>query len=200
MVRLARRVFLYDGCYAHVISRSIRKLKLYRDDEDFRWFLKLMREAKQRFGFEIYHYCLMQTHFHAAVRIPDVEKFSKAVQFLKSRYSYKFHEKYRLSGPIWRERFKSLLIEDENYLYVCGEYIERNPVKAGLVKTPSDWKYSSSRYYQTGETDAVLDHYNDAWSKREVDVCLDDEDFFENGQGIGSAFFRLQLKQKIKGI
>lgn len=62
---------LYEGCYAHVISRSIRKMRLFGEDEDFDQFKKLLWMAKEAGGFEVYHYCIMQTHFHFAVS-PEV--------------------------------------------------------------------------------------------------------------------------------
>jgi putative transposase len=66
------------------------------------------------------------------------------VQKLKSSYIRYFHAKYKLSGPLWRERYKSLLIENEPYLFVCGEYIENNPVKAGLANLSEEYPFGSA--------------------------------------------------------
>ena len=71
---------MYDGCFAHVISRSIRKMDILRDDEDFSIFLENLLKVKREGGFRIYHYCLMRTHFHLAVAMPDVAGFSRAIQ------------------------------------------------------------------------------------------------------------------------
>src|SRR6185295_17657678 len=100
--RVARTELLYAGCFAHVISRSIRKLKVLNDAEDFDAFKRELLIEKRKSGFRLYHYCLMQTHFHLAVEIPDVIAFSKSLARVKSRYASLFHAKYRLSGPIWR--------------------------------------------------------------------------------------------------
>ena len=199
MPRIARHQILYDGCYAHIISRSIRKLKLFRDDEDFDELYRLFKLTRSRAGYKIHHYCFMQTHFHLAAHIPDVRKFSKAIGFIKSQYCAKFHLKYRLSGPIWRERYKGLLIENENYLYLCGEYIENNPVKAGLIQKPEDWEYSSKRYYNGHNSDPLVDQYAgyDQFKVSEMPK-LDSEAFFENGKAIGSPFFRFQIHEKLK--
>src|ERR1017187_6515265 len=116
MSRVLRNQLLYQGCYAHVISRSIRQLKLFNDEEDFQFFKGLLIQAKTQAKFKIYHYCFMQTHFHLAVRMGDLKDFSFAIRDVKRDYAYKFHTKYKLSGPIWRERFKSLLIENEDYM------------------------------------------------------------------------------------
>ncbi len=199
MARLSRNQILYDGCYSHVISRSIRKMEIFRDEEDFKDFLDALLRAKRESGFKIYHYCLMHTHFHLAVEIPDVQDFSRAVQKLKSQYICRFHSKYKISGPVWRERYQSLLIEDERYLYACGQYIEDNPVKAGMVSVSRNWKYSSSAYYSSGCKDEIVDGYgvnnNPAIPS---DVDMEDATFFENGVGIGSGYFRLQLNKSTK--
>jgi len=200
MVRIARQDYLYDGCYVHVISRSIRAIKLFKDEEDFCVFIEMLKKAKERANFRVYHYCIMQTHFHMAIQIAKFLDFSKAMQELKSGYSYKYHQKYKISGPIWRERYRSLLIEDEHYLYACGQYIENNPVKAGLVNSASDWLYSSRLSYQEGKVDGFVDGYEQyAQVKKKTDIFLEEEEFFERGSVIGSALFRFQFKKDMKG-
>lgn len=201
MARLAREAYLYDDCYIHAISRSIRKLKLFQDEEDFNKILELLNKTRKEFNYTIFHYCIMQTHFHLAVRIGKINDFSKAMQTIKSSYSYYFHEKYQLSGPIWRERYRSLLIENEDYLHACGEYIENNPVKADIVKQSADWLYSSAKYYQNRESDELMEDV-DGYSRRAntVHVHLEEEEFYEKGSVVGSAFYRFQFKEKIKGV
>lgn len=199
--RLARGDILYDGCYAHIISRSIRKLKIFRNRRDFESFQEMLLKAKKESGCKIYHYCLMHTHFHLAVEMPDVSRFSKAIQNLKSRYIYRFHEQYKTSGPIWWERYKSLLIENEAYMYACGQYIEDNPVRAGVVGAQQDWEYSSSRYYAQGREDELVDGYEGAETPVMPEaVDIHNKGFFERGMGIGSGFFRFQLAEKLKMI
>jgi len=199
MPRVARSELLYDGCYAHIISRSIRKMRLFKDDEDFYELYRLFMMTKKQAGYQVHHYCFMQTHFHLAARIPDVAEFSKAMGFLKSQYSFKFHAKYRLSGPIWRERYKGLLIEDENYLRACGAYIEHNPVKAGLVGKAEEWKFSSSQHYRGKNTDPLIDEYEEYGKiNKPVEIEFEEEEFFENARAIGSPFFRFQIYEKLK--
>lgn len=191
MGRITRSELLYEGCYAHVISRSIRKLKLFKEAEDFKFFESLLLQAKRKAKFKIYHYCFMQTHFHLAVKIGDLKSFSSAMRDIKRDYAYKFHSKYKLSGPVWRERFKSLLIENEDYLYTCGKYIHENPVKAGLVREGCDWMYSSARYYELSETNRLVDGYDGDY--KEVNGVELDEENFEGTSVIGSSFFRFQF-------
>ena len=121
------------------------------------------------------------------------------MQKLKSQYACWFHSKYKTSGPIWRDRFRSLLIENEAYLFACGKYIENNPVKAGLASEDIDWKYSSARHYMKGDHDSIVDGYGpDQLPMLPAEVDLYDEEVFEKRSGIGSAFFRFQLQEKLK--
>jgi putative transposase len=192
MGRMKRNDILYAGCYAHVVSRSIRRLKLFNDDEDFEIFKDLLIQAKTRAGFQIFHYCLMPTHFHLAVKMGDPKDFSFGIRDIKRGYAYKFHSKYKLSGPIWRERFKTLLIENEEYLYACGKYIEENPTKAKIVSQNTDWKHSSSRYYELNEDDLLINGYKNSDLKLNERLIINEEDF-ESGNVIGSDFFRFQF-------
>lgn len=196
MPRLSRKDLLYEGCYAHVISRSIRKMKLFHKDDDFEVFYKLILKTKKQAGYKIFHYCVMQTHFHMIVSIPSIREFSAAMQYLKSQYSLYFHKKYRLSGPIWRDRFRALLIENEGYMRICGEYIENNPLKAGIVKKAEEWRHSSYRHYNSNEKDGLIDVYEVGDWRAEVEYA--DEKFFEDGLVIGSTFFQFQMRQKLK--
>ena len=91
MPRLPRQELLYGGCYVHVISRSIRKLKIFRDCEDVEIFYGLVQRTKKETDYKVYHYCVMQTHFHLVVSMADVAGFSKAMQYIKSQYSFHFH-------------------------------------------------------------------------------------------------------------
>ncbi len=191
MVRKARSGLLYDGCYAHIISRSIRKLKVFRDEEDFSFFLNSLNELKGLHSFKVFHYCLLHTHFHLVVQIKSVNSFSKSMNKLKSQYVFKFHTKYRLSGPIWRERYKSLLIEDDRYLYACGKYVENNPVEAGLVRKAEDWKYGSA----SGRDKHIVEVLKDTTMIAEIDVS--DKKQYERGNAIGSDYYKYQMRQKL---
>ncbi len=199
MPRLARKDLLYDGCYVHVISRSIRQLKLFKDDQDFDHLYNLLRLTQRQSGSTIHHYCLMHTHFHLVVQISNLDQFAGAMRYAKSQYSYHFHERYQMSGPIWRERYRALLIENEAYLRSCGVYIEHNPVKAGMVTDAQSWPYSSYRHYHSDFVDPLIGTDSTSSTRTPLSEPIDNpERFFERGRAIGSAFFRWQLNEKFK--
>ncbi len=197
MGRIARSELLYNGCYAHVFSRSLTKIRIFQDRFDFDNFLNLLAKVKRKRNFRIYHYCLMNTHFHMVIEVGKVEDFSNALKELKRTYTYSFNGRFKRVGPLWRDRFKSLLIEDENYLSACGVYVEMNPVKAGMVKACEEWEFSSSRHYILGKKDGLIDEYEREEIPTNIDT--DDDSIFTKGCGVGSKLFNILLRQQVGG-
>lgn len=194
VARRARKRILYDGCYAHVFSRSIDKRYIFREEKDFKEFSGYLLEAKEKYAFQIHHYCLMHTHFHLAVSIPNLESFSKALHRVKWAYTRSFNLRYKRRGTLWQERFKSMLIEDPKYLHACGLYIENNPVEVGLVKKSGEWEYSSARTYQEGPKSPLVDAYELPALPEKID--LQNKDFFTKGEGIGSNVFKIYQRDE----
>jgi len=196
MGRIARGQLLYDGCYAHVFTRSSEGRTIFETPDDFEQLRKILKKAKAEFGFKIFHYCIMQTHFHLAVEIVDAKKFSNGMKAVKMECTHWYNQKHKRVGPLWRDRFKCKLIENDQYMYLCGQYIEDNPVRAGLVEQGEDWLYSSSRYYQSGAEDAVIDQR--PGKAEEMNVAIDKVDF-EKAVAIGSEWFQFKIAKKLKG-
>ena len=193
MPRKARSTILYDGCYAHVFSRSIEKKFIFKEEEDLDAFGGLLLAAKRKFGFHIFHYCLLHTHFHLAVGLGKLDDFSAAMKWLKWQYTQGYNREKKRRGTVWQGRFNSLVIEDENYLRACGLYIERNPIEAGIVARPIDWRYSSSRFYECGTKDSLVDRYEWGGVLPNLEGSSG-KNFFEKGLGIGDALFQIHLK------
>ena len=193
MGRIPRNSLLYDGCYAHIISRSIEKRRVFENDRDFQFFRQLVLKGKAEHGFLVYNYCLMHTHYHMAVRIGSVEEFSIGMNRIKWDYTREYNRRHKRRGPLWQNRYKSLLIEDEGYLHACGVYIENNPIRAGLVKDAVEWEYSSGRHYAKMVVDALIDSYD----LGEIPQGLDFRDGleFERGSGIGSDWFKYKVRR-----
>ena len=162
---------------------------------DFEKFKEILQQTKQKFGYRIHHYCLMNTHFHLLVSMAHVEQFSKGMKELKRLYANWAHKEQKRYGPIWWGRFGSQVIEDERYLYACGLYIEMNPVKAGLVLTPEEWEYSSSRHYFLGTKDSLIDDYERP--SREAIRDIEGNLNLERGHVIGSDLFKIYEEENV---
>ena len=141
----------------HVLDRGNNRQIIFHDDEDFVYFLKLLKKYKKELKFRVYHFCLMPNHIHLMIE-PTIEgTLPKIMMRLTLAYSSYFNRKYRGVGHVWQGRYKSSLIDKEDYFIWCGLYVELNPVRAGLVARPEDWRWSSYRFYAFGERNPLMD-------------------------------------------
>jgi len=97
----------------------------------------------------------MPNHYHLLLEIPDPENLSTMMAGFARSYVHYYQKEYSVGGHIWQGRFKSQPVEKETYLLTCARYIERNPVKAKMVKTAEEYKYSSAKYYIFGKSDGI---------------------------------------------
>lgn len=151
----AHRVFAPEAPY-HVISRGSGRSVVFRDPSDYETYLRILLNAKRRFEVLIHHYVLMPNHTHLIVCTTsrNGSVFMRYLNLTYSRYSCKKRKKI---GHVWKNRFKNIPIESEAYLLACGNYIEMNPVRGGLVSTAGEWPYSSFRHYADGKVDPIID-------------------------------------------
>ena len=148
---------LLDGGYYHVISRANNRKYILSEQADFETFKDLLNKAKIRYSWKLYHYCVMSNHFHLLMKMEIGTHLPKLMQYLLHEYSRYYRKKTGYIGCLWQGRYKSSLIEKESYMLQCGRYIERNPLRAGIVSTLEDYPWSSYRYYGFGQEDTLID-------------------------------------------
>jgi putative transposase len=153
MARIARVVAV--GVPHHVTQRGNRRQPVFFKDEDYAAYLDLMATWCALRKVEVWAYCLMPNHVHLMVvpRTPD--GLAGAIGEAHRRYKrlINFREQWR--GYLWQGRFASFP-GDRSYALACVRYIELNPVRAGLVKKPEDWRWSSARAHLLGECDPLV--------------------------------------------
>jgi putative transposase len=111
---------------------------------------------RQRFGFRLYHYCLLSSHFHLLLHVDDPRRLLALMAGLVLAYVRYVQRRHRCVGHVWQGRFKSPLVQRESYWLSCGRYIARNPLEPGMVAEPWSYPWSSWRYYALGEADALV--------------------------------------------
>ena len=153
MPSTARKHQLQGSLLYHIINRGNRREDVFHYAEDYQYFIKLLSCYSLRFEAFIYHWVLMPNHYHILLEIVDPAKLSKMMAGLARSYVYYYQKQYKLGGHIWQGRFKSQPIEKERYLLSCARYIERNPLRAKMVNSPEDYKYSSAKFYAHGKED-----------------------------------------------
>jgi len=142
MARTARKVV--QGYPHHVVQRGNNRQKIFLNKEDYQIYLNLLINFSHREGSEIRSFCLMSNHVHLLL-IPSMEySMAKTMHRLNTTYSTYFNLKYSRSGSIWEGRYYSSIVDSDSYLWIVTKYIERNPVRAGLVNHPLEYKWSSA--------------------------------------------------------
>lgn len=134
------------GCVHHVMARGNSGQTIFRHDKDRIVFYALMAESLAHFEARVHAFCLMSNHFHLAVETGDAH-LSRLMQHLLFRYTRHFNRSGGRIGHLFQGRFRSLLVDAESYLLELVRYIHMNPVRAGLVKNPAGWAWSSHRAY-----------------------------------------------------
>lgn len=136
--------FVFQNAFYHVFNRGINKQPIFLSDIDYQFFLKKLHQLKDRYDHSIYAFCLMPNHFHISLQTRKIP-ISKIMSSLTTSYSMYFNRTYKHFGPVFQNRFKSILIENDPYFLKLSQYIYLNPVKAGLVSDPKNYLYSSLR-------------------------------------------------------
>ncbi len=132
----------FNGGLYHILSRGNYRQAIFRDDNDREMFLDILEDASARFSIVIYAYVLMENHYHLLLKTQQ-PNLSKTMQWIGSTYTRRFNLKHKESGHLFQGRFKSIIIENVNYLLKLSYYIHRNPLRAGIVKKLADYQWSS---------------------------------------------------------
>ena len=122
--------------YYHIVNRGVERRVVFKDNDDYAYFIELLCHHSKNYNITIHNYCLMSNHYHLLIEIaqdeiPQVrgQNLSKFMRQLNSDYAVYFNKKYKRSGHLWQGRFKSWYVTDEAYLYTLILYIEQNPLK-----------------------------------------------------------------------
>lgn len=146
----------------HVIFKGIDSQNIFYNNQDRKFFLKQLSITKKQFEYQMYAYCLMDNHVHMVIRVAD-ELLSKSMQNILIRYAQYFNKKYKRTGPLFQDRFKSKKVENQKYLLDVCRYVHRNPENAGIART-ENYEWSSYKEYLGKEKlvdKKVLLHYLD---------------------------------------
>lgn len=144
MARVARVVA--EGYPHHITQRGNNRQIVFNDDEDRKKYLSLIKSHSKKYNLDILAYCLMRNHIHF-IAIPNTpDSLAKTFNFAHMRYSQYYNKKNRMCGHLWQGRFYSCVM-NERYIYACARYIERNPVRANVVREVCAYEWSSARVH-----------------------------------------------------
>jgi putative transposase len=152
MARIARVVAV--GYPHHIIQRGNRRQKVFFKDTDRHLYLKFLKEHGDLYGLEYWAYCLMDNHVHLIV-VPKKADSFQAIAKTNWWYTKAINESNGWRGYLWQGRFLSYPM-DEGYSFLGVRYVERNPVRAGMVKKAEEYLWSSARSHVNGKQDGLI--------------------------------------------
>jgi putative transposase len=157
MGRLPRAID--EGLVYHALNRGNNRNDVLADGDDCDAFLTALGRTKDRYPFRLFGYCLMSNHFHLLLRPEPGHSISRTPQSFTVAHTWRYHRRHRTSGHAWQGRFKSPVIQDDRHLLVVLRYIEANPLRAGIVADPADYRWSSYPCHGMGRDDPLVDGF-----------------------------------------
>lgn len=154
---MPRKTRMYlPGIPAHVVQRGHNRDACFFDDEDHQFYLEQLAVGLRRYGVALHSYVLMTNHVHLLMTPQCDVGISRLMAHLGRQYVQFSNRRYRRSGARWEGRHKSSLVQADTYLLTCMRYIELNPIAAGMVQAPEQYRWSSYRRHAWGEANALI--------------------------------------------
>ena len=150
MARLPR--ICLPGVPQHIIQRGNNRQTCFASDEDCSAYAHWLDEYARKHRVAVHAWVFMTNHVHLLMTPETDVGVSRLMQTLGRHYVRYFNHTYRRTGTLWEGRFKSCVVDEENYFLICQRYIELNPVRANMVATPGDYKWSSYQANGLGKT------------------------------------------------
>jgi REP element-mobilizing transposase RayT len=170
--------------------RGINRQDIFEDDENKQRLLEAIGRYKEICKYEVYAYCIMSNHVHLLLKEAE-DTISNVVKRISGSYVFWYNKKYERCGHLFQERYKSEAVENDEYFLTVLRYIHQNPIKAGMVKDISAYKWSSyneyikeavviNKYFVLGmfsnDKAKAIELFCKFNYKKNNDMCLEDED------------------------
>ncbi|MEO5763687.1 MAG: transposase [Casimicrobiaceae bacterium] len=142
--------FFFPGAVLHIVQRGTDRRTIFQDAGDRTFFLGALGEAAGAHHVDIHAYALMSNHVHLLVSPHNENSAPRMMQSLGRRYVGRFNFVHERTGTLWEGRYRAALVDSDGYLLTCMRYIELNAVRAGMVRHPAEFRWSSF-WANTGE-------------------------------------------------
>jgi putative transposase len=139
----------------HVTQRGNYRQTVFAEAEDYAQYLDFLAQYAPKCDLQIWAYCLMPNHVHIVCVPQHPDSLSRTLHTVHMKYALYFNKKREVIGHLWQGRFFSCAL-DERHVYAAVRYVERNPLRSGLVSEPGDYPWSSAKVHIAGESDPVL--------------------------------------------
>ncbi len=183
----AQRI-IYSNAYYHVMNRGAGRQKIFNDRVDRELFLQTLGEACHQFCIEVHAWCLMGNHYHLLIKTPHAN-LSRAMRHINGVYTQRYNRSNKTDGPLFRGRYKAILVDSDSYLLHLSKYIHLNPVTARIVAKLEEYEWSSYSAYvdkikppiwlvreevydQLTESEHKAEHYKSFMTNEDLDKKL----------------------------
>ena len=208
--------FYVPGIPAHVMQRGHNREPIFFAESDYREYLKFLKRVAERYECKIHSYVLMTNHVHILLTPSTDKSISLFFQSLGRLYVTYINKTYQRSGTLWEGRHKGNIIETQNYFLTCMQYIELNPVRAGMVNHPADYPWSSYLANGEGQSNIILTSHKEYLSlakgqaerqknyrrllesKMNTQLLTDFRESIQSGTALGSNVFIEEIEKTLK--
>ncbi|MBI3147684.1 MAG: transposase [Betaproteobacteria bacterium] len=149
------------GVIYHVLNRRVARLPLFESERDYAGFEEILQQAIERTGIRLLAYCLMPNHWHLVLWPRTDEQLSETMRWLTVTHTQRWHAAHHSSGtgPLYQGRYKSFPVQSDEHFLAVARYVERNALRAKLVRAAENWRWGSLwRYYRAGEDARAILH------------------------------------------
>ena len=196
----------------HIIQRGNNRSVCFHAEADYQFYLYYLKEFAGKFGCAVHAYVLMTNHVHLLLTPAKDDSAGLLMKHLGQRYVQYINRTYQRSGTLWEGRYRSCLTQSEDYVLACYRYIKLNPVRAGMVMKPQDYRWSSyhanglgrgselirphGEYLRLGRTESDRREAYRALFRAHVDEALVDEirGATNGNYALGSKRFQKQIE------
>jgi putative transposase len=148
---------IFPNAFYHVMNRGVGRRAIFQIDDDYGMFLEAVKESSRYFDIRVISYGLMPNHYHLLIQTPKAN-LSRAMRHLNGVYTQRYNRLHKQDGPLFRGRYKAILVQEDEYLTHLIRYIHLNPVQANLTDDLSKYPYTSHKDYLKGKDQAPWLH------------------------------------------
>lgn len=140
----------------HIIQRGLDGLQIFFEDQDYQYYHDCLDAAAYNYNLKVHAYVLMPDHVHILASPGNLDSIPRTLQSIGRNFVQYYNECHGGAGTPWEGRYRATVIDARNYLLTCSRYIELNPVRAGMVKNPKDYAWSSYAHNAKAKTDELI--------------------------------------------
>lgn len=150
-----RRCFV-ESLSWHVTQRGVNRCVMFNARTDYQIFLAILGHECERWQLQVHAYALMRTHIHLLVTPEHEKSMPETMKNVAGRYAQFFNGRYARTGGLYEGRYRPAPVYDERYWLTCMRYVEMNPVRAGIVARPEQYRWSSYEHHALGTADPLI--------------------------------------------